>query len=143
MKKNIMFLGCALAGITAAQASTDYAPAIWRQACAGHWYTSGNGHKLTVNHDMEGYYAVCISYFQNCGVSVSAHYLVNGKKDATSDYPAGELTQMVRESYYSWHARCWNTYSFGTEHEGFASNPAWFTDEMYNASGLMQRHLCE
>jgi len=66
---------------------------------------------------------------------------VNGKQDASSDYPAGEITQSVREANYAWHARCWNTWAWGTEHEGFASNPAWYTTAMYNASGNLQKHL--
>jgi hypothetical protein len=28
------------------------------------------------------------------------------------------------------------------EHEGFASNPAWFSEAMYQASADLQRHLC-
>src|SRR5207248_5083791 len=28
-----------------------------------------------------------------------------------------------------------------TEHEGFASNPAWYTENMYQASAQLQRHL--
>jgi N-acetyl-anhydromuramyl-L-alanine amidase AmpD len=126
----------------AASASTDYPPALWNPAYSGHWYTTGSGHKFVVIHDMEGYYLSTISYFQRSDISVSAHYLVNGLKDNSSDHPAGEITQMVREAYYAWHARCWNTHSFGTEHEGFVSNPAWFTEAMYQASADLQRHLC-
>src|SRR3954468_11560417 len=116
--------GLISAGALVAQASSDYGPAVWRPACSGHWYTTGSGHKFHVIHDMEGYYASTISMIQGCGGSVSVHYCANGKKDTSTDYAAGELTQMVSESYYAWHARCWNTYSTGTEHEGFASNPA-------------------
>ena len=127
---------------TVAQASTDYAPAIWRSAFKNHWYNSGNGHKFLVIHDMEGYYWTTISYFQKSTTSASVHYCVNGKVDNGSDSIPGEITQMVREAKYAWHALCWNTYSAGTEHEGFASNPAWFTWEMYRASGALQKHMC-
>jgi N-acetyl-anhydromuramyl-L-alanine amidase AmpD len=143
LKKSMMLVAGVVVGAGAAHASTDYAPAIWSQAYSGHWYTSGNGHKFLVCHDMEGYYLSTISYFQQSGTQASIHYCVNGKQDTSSDAPEGELTQMVRESYYAWHALCWNTYSAGTEHEGFASNPAWYTDAMYNTSGLLQRHLCD
>jgi N-acetyl-anhydromuramyl-L-alanine amidase AmpD len=131
----------ALAAIPAIQAQPDYAPAIWRPAYPGHWYTSGNGHYFLVIHDMEGYYASTISYMQQSSTQVSINYCVNGKVDNSSDYPAGEITQMVRESYYSWQARCWNTWMAGTEHEGFASNPAWYTEAMYQASSGLQRHM--
>jgi N-acetyl-anhydromuramyl-L-alanine amidase AmpD len=126
-----------------ANASADYAPAIWNQAYSGHWYTSGSGHKFAVIHDMEGYYLSTISYFKQSGTQASVHYCVNGLKDTSTDAPAGELTQMVLEANYAWHALCWNTHSVGTEHEGFASNPAWYTSAMYNTSGLLQRHLAD
>jgi hypothetical protein len=129
---------------TAAQASTDYGPAVYRpMSGCSKWYTTGNGHIFAVVHDIEGYYASTISYLNQCSVSASIHYIVNGKQDTSTDYPAGEISQSVREANYAWHARCWNTWAWGTEHEGFASNPAWYTTAMYNASGLLQRHLMD
>ncbi len=54
-------------------------------------YTTGNGHKFHVIHDMEGYYASVVSWFSSCGMTTaSIHYAVNGKQDASSDAPAGE-----------------------------------------------------
>jgi hypothetical protein len=135
----LMFVGAIM--LTTANASTDYGPAIYREAYPGHWYTSGNGHKFHVVHDMEGYYLSTISYFQRSTTQASAHYCINGLKDNSSDSPAGEVTQMVREAYYSWHARCWNTHSTSTEHEGFVSNPAWYTEAQYQASAKLTRHL--
>ncbi|MDB6125937.1 MAG: hypothetical protein JWQ71_4930 [Pedosphaera sp.] len=136
-------LAAVLSGAMAVQAQPDYGPAIWRPVYSGHWYTSGNGHKFVVIHDMEGYYLSTISYFQQSGTQASVHYYVNGVKDSSSDAPAGEISQGVREAYYAWHALCWNTHSAGTEHEGFASNPAWYTEAMYQASAGLQRHLCD
>jgi hypothetical protein len=136
----------AMAGMasgTSAFASTDYGPAIWRPAYSGHWYTSGYGHKFHVIHDIEGYYASTITYFQQSGTQASVHYCVNGKKDTTTDYGAGEVTQMVLDVNYAWHARCWNQHSTGTEHEGFASNPAWYTPEMYQASAGVTAHCAD
>ena len=130
-----------LAAGSIAQASSDYGPAIWNPACSGHWYTSGNGHKFHVIHDMEGYYLTTISYFKNCNTSASVHYCVNGKQDSGTDAPAGEITQMVLEAYYAWHALCWNTHSTGTEHEGFVSNPAWYTEAQYQASAGITAHI--
>jgi N-acetylmuramoyl-L-alanine amidase len=142
VKSTMLGLGI-IATATAANASSDYGPAIWNPAYSGHWYTSGNGHKFCVIHDMEGYYLSTISYFKQSGTQASIHYCVNGLKDTSTDAPAGELTQMVLEANYAWHALCWNTHSLGTEHEGFVSNPAWFTSAMYNTSGLLQRHMCD
>ncbi len=140
------------------QAQPDYPPALWNQAYPGHWYTSGNGHYFCVIHDMEGYYEATISYFQQptqggTNSFASIYYCVNGiynGKDTahshTGDTPAdglaGEITQMVREQYWAWHVLCWNTYMFGTEHEGFVDSPVWYTEAMYQASAGLQRHLC-
>lgn len=134
-------------------AQPDYAPALWAPAASGHWYTTGYGHKFCVIHDMEGYYLSTISYIQQSGTQVSIHYCVNSLQNGSdsqghaenrpNDPPAGQITQMVREQYYAWHALCWNQYSLGTEHEGFAGNPAWYSDAMYRASAALQRHLCE
>src|SRR4051794_31566763 len=100
--KSTALVAGAMTVATVGWASSDYGPAIWNPACSGHWYTSGNGHKFHVCHDMEGYYMSTISYFKNCNTSASVHYCVNGKKDASSDAPAGELTQMVLEANYAW-----------------------------------------
>jgi hypothetical protein len=145
MNKKTLLVGSALALATASQASTDYGPAIWHAICNANWYTTGNGHHMCVIHDMEGYYASTVAWFDNCSMSsASVHFAVNGKQDATSDAPAGEITQLgVRTANYAWHATCWNTWMWGTEHEGFASNPAWYTEAMYVASAGIQKHMMD
>lgn len=143
VKKLLGVTTVAFIGGQAVYASTDYGPANWYSSCNANYYTSGYGHKFVVCHDMEGYYAGVISMFAGCGWTASSvHYLVNGQKDASSDYAAGALAQMVREANYAWHVCCWNSHCHGTEHEGFASNPAWYTDAMYNTTGDLQQHLC-
>jgi hypothetical protein len=138
---------CLLSGATAAWAQPDYAPAIWSPAYPDHWYTSGDSHSFCVIHDMEGYYLSVISYFRQSSTQVSAHFCVNSEYHDSSGgndgVPGGQITQMVREEYWAWHARCWNKYVFGTEHEGFVSNPAWFTETMYQASAGLHQHLCD
>jgi autotransporter-associated beta strand protein len=136
-------------------AQPDYPSALWVPTPCAKWYTSGNGRSFIVIHDMEGYYETSISYLNRCDldtsgnyvVSASVHYLVNGLQNGPGennpgDGPAGEITQSVREANYAWHAVCLNKWSFGTEHEGFVSNPAWYTEAMYVASAALQRHLC-
>ena len=112
---------------------------------------------------MEGYYLDSISYLNRCdtntngvyNVDASVYYLVNGLQNGTdnlghaenhpNDPVAGDITQSVRESDYAWHVRCWNDYMFGTEHEGFVSTPAWYSEAMYQASAGLPaasvRHL--
>jgi hypothetical protein len=148
--------GMLLGTTMAVWAQPDYAPATWTPPSCTKWYTTGNGHQFCVIHDMEGYYLSAVSYLNNCTkdangdwvVAASVHYLVNGVQNGPgesrpSDPAAGDITQSVRESNYSWHATCWNRYMFGTEHEGFVSNPAWFTEAMYQSSAALHRHLCD
>jgi len=113
--KTLPILGGLALSAAFAHASTDYGPAIWNPNCS-QYYTTGNGHKFAVIHDMEGYYLSTISYFKNCSTSASIHYCVNGKHDSSTDAAAGELTQMVRDANYAWHVLCWNTHCVGTEH---------------------------
>ncbi len=120
----------------------DYPPAKWVPGTPDCYYTSGNGKVFVVVHDMEGYYASVVSGFKT-RTDASVHYCLNSAQDNAGDGPAGEVTQMVEEKYYAWHAVCLNRYSLGIEHEGFVSNPAWFTDEMYLSSANLVRHMCD
>src|SRR4051794_22805340 len=104
ISKTLALAAGVLSVASMAHASADYGPAIWNPAYSGHWYTSGSGHKFAVIHDMEGYYLSTISYFKQSGTQASIHYCVNGLKDTSTDAPAGELTQMVLEANYAWHA---------------------------------------
>ena len=85
-------------------------------------------------HTMQGSYAGSISWFQNPSAQVSAHYLIR-----SSD---GQVTQMVRESQKAWHVRSHNPHSLGIEHEGYISNPDWYTTAMYNVSAAITRQSC-
>ncbi|ANB10345.1 hypothetical protein SAM40697_6392 [Streptomyces ambofaciens] len=112
----------------------DYPSALWNPAYSGN-YAAGRGSAITtvVVHVTQGSYAGSISWFQNPDAQVSAHYVVR-----SSD---GQITQSVRESDTAWHARSANPYSVGVEHEGYVSDPAWFTDAMYRSSAALTRHL--
>ncbi|MDQ6631490.1 MAG: N-acetylmuramoyl-L-alanine amidase, partial [Verrucomicrobiota bacterium] len=132
----------ALVATSVVYASGDYGPAIWDPPCNANYYTSGYGHKFHVCHDMEGYYQSTVSYFKGCGfTSASVHYLTNAKTDYSGDAAPGEITQMISEANYAWHAICWNQHSTGTEHEGFENNPAWYTEAQYQASAGISRHV--
>jgi len=48
---------------------------------------------------------------------------------------------MVREAYKAWHVGSENPYTIGTEHEGFVSDPAWYTTAMYNSSAALARDI--
>jgi autotransporter-associated beta strand protein len=133
------------AAVGSVRAQPDYANAHWNPPACVKWYTSGNGHDFCVIHDMEGYYEASIALLNTCGTNedeASVYYLVESETDANDPAPPGDVTQSVREQYYAWHVVCWNTWMFGTEHEGFVSNPSWYTPAQYQASASIQRHLC-
>ncbi|MFC4060589.1 N-acetylmuramoyl-L-alanine amidase [Planomonospora corallina] len=121
--------------------STDYGPAAWAAANSGNYTASSreSSHAIDriVIHVTQGSYAGSISWFQNPGADVSAHYVVKSSN--------GAITQMVRDKDIAWHAgnRTYNTRSIGIEHEGYVDNASWFTDAMYRASAALTRHLCD
>ncbi|GIV07391.1 MAG: hypothetical protein KatS3mg017_0593 [Fimbriimonadales bacterium] len=121
-------------------AQPDYPGARWIPAYSGN-YTPANrpsSHPIryVIIHVTQGRYAGAISWFQNPSARVSAHYVLR-----SSD---GEITQMVRHKDIAWHAGNWtyNTQSIGLEHEGWVSDPRWFTDAMYRASANLTRYIC-
>jgi N-acetyl-anhydromuramyl-L-alanine amidase AmpD len=115
--------------------SSDYAPALWNAAASCN-SSSRNGTAISAItiHDVEGTYSGCISWFQNCNASVSAHYVLR-----SSD---GQVTQMVLESGKAWHVGSENPYTIGLEHEGYNNNAAWYTTAMYTSSADLCRDIC-
>jgi hypothetical protein len=115
--------------------SADYGPAIWNPAASCN-YSSRNSTAVSAVtiHTVEGTYAGCISWFQNCNASVSAHYVVR-----SSD---GQITQMVWESLKAWHVGSENPYTIGIEHEGYVNNAAWYTNAMYASSAALCADIC-
>lgn len=116
--------------------SADYPPAIWTPAASCN-YSSRNGSQITAVtiHDVEGTYAGCISWFQNCNASVSAHYVLR-----SSD---GQVTQMVLEANKAWHVGTENPYTVGLEHEGYNNNASWYTNAMYVSSAALVKDICQ
>lgn len=115
--------------------SADYGPAIWNAAASCN-YSSRNSVAVSAVtiHTVQGTYAGCISWFQNCNASVSAHYVVR-----SSD---GQITQMVYESLKAWHVGSENPYTIGIEHEGYVNNAAWYTTAMYTNSAALCADIC-
>lgn len=134
-----MCVGFVLA-LATLSAQPDYPGARWIPANSNN-YTVANrpsSHPIRyiIIHVTQGSYAGAISWFRNPNSRVSAHYVLR-----SSD---GEITQMVRHKDIGWHAGNWtyNTQSIGIEHEGWVSDPRWFTDAMYRASANVSRYIC-
>lgn len=119
--------------------SDDYPPALWVPAHPN-GYTVGRPYPpldKVIIHDTEGSYASAISWFQNPNSGVATQYVIR-----SSD---GQITQMVREANTGYHAGNWdyNVRSIGIEHEGYASQPGWYTEAMYQSSAALVRDVTE
>ena len=113
---------------------TDYPGAIWIPAPECNYEERTKEVSAVVIHYTEGSYAGCISWFQNCDASVSAHYVIRSYD--------GQVTQMVREKDKAWHARSANGYTIGVEHEAYGDIISFFTPEMYASSADLMRNIC-
>ncbi len=116
----------------------DYPGAIWNPAHSGNYSarnrTPANITHITI-HVTQGSYAGAISWFRNPSSNVSAHYVIR-----SSD---GQITQMVAHKDMAWHVGSQNGYTIGIEHEGWVTQPQWFTDEMYRSSARLTRHIAD
>ena len=109
----------------------DYGSAIWNPTSCNYTNASRSGGDVdtVVIHTIQGSYSGAISWFHNCSAQVSAHYVVS---------TTGSITQVVDEADIGWHVSCWNGFTIGIEHEGYAEEPElWYTDAMYVASAAL------
>ncbi|WP_283135128.1 N-acetylmuramoyl-L-alanine amidase [Rhizohabitans arisaemae] len=124
---------------TAAAGSVDYPSARWVPAHPSNYAVANRPTSAAIDriviHVTQGSYAGAISWFQNGPRPnpTSAHYVIR-----SSD---GDVTQMVKEKNRAFHAGSFNNRSIGIEHEGYVSNPSWFTDSMYRASAALVRNI--
>ncbi|MBL7888451.1 MAG: N-acetylmuramoyl-L-alanine amidase [Bacteroidia bacterium] len=120
--------------INRAPMSVDYGPALWTAAASCNYSSrSGVAVSAVTIHTVQGSYAGCISWFQNCAASVSAHYVLKSSN--------GQVTQMVLESAKAWHVGSENPYTIGLEHEGYISDATWYTNAMYVSSADLVRDI--
>lgn len=82
--------------------------------------------RFIVIHTTEGSFAGSVSWLKNPKSQSSSHYILRARD--------GYTKQLVRETDKAWHVKCWNPYSFGLEHEGFADSPDGLTPELYKSS---------
>jgi N-acetyl-anhydromuramyl-L-alanine amidase AmpD len=96
---------------------------------------SSNAINKIIVHITQGSWAGAINWFQDPNARVSVHYTVR-----SSD---GAVGQSVLEKDIAWHAGNWsyNQTSIGIEHEGFVSDPNWFTEAMYHSSAQLVAYL--
>lgn len=116
--------------------SNDYGPAIWNPVPNCN-YSSRNGTPVSAItiHTIQGSYSGAISWAMNCNSNVSYHYVIR-----SSD---GQISQLVAEADKGWHVGSENPYTIGYEHEGYVSDPSWYTTAMYNASADLSRDVTQ
>ena len=87
-------------------------------------------------HATQGSWSSAINWFQNPSSDVAAHYVVRSWD--------GKIAQCVSDINIAWHAGNWpvSQASLGVEHEGYVSDPKWFTPEMYSSSAKLVVYLC-
>jgi N-acetyl-anhydromuramyl-L-alanine amidase AmpD len=88
-------------------------------------------------HVAQGSWSSAINWFQNPYSRVSAHYVVR-----SSD---GLIAKTVLRKNIAWQAGNWsyNQTSIGIEHEGYVSDPKWFTEAMYDSSAKLSAYICK
>ncbi|MCP4438884.1 MAG: T9SS type A sorting domain-containing protein [Aureispira sp.] len=94
---------------------------------------SGTPISAVTIHTMQGYYSGAISWFKNPIANVSAHYNMR-----SSD---GQITQMVCEIDRAWHVGNSNSLAVGIEHEGYVSDPSWYTNITYVVSAELTKDI--
>ena len=116
--------------------TAEYGPALWVATPTCN-YSSRNGTAISAItiHTIQGSYAGAISWAQNCSASVSYHYVVR-----SSD---GQVTQMLLEANKGWHVGSENPYTIGIEHEGYVSDPSWYTTALYTSSANLCRDITQ
>lgn len=118
----------------------DYSSAGWYPASSYNYSVASRPSSNPINkiiiHVTQGSWSSAINWFQNSSAQVSAHYTVR-----SSD---GFVGQSVHEKDIAWHAGNWpyNQTSIGIEHEGYVSDPKWFTNAMYHSSAKLSAYLC-
>ena len=116
------------------QKSAEFGPAIWNPAATCNFSSrSGTPISAITIHTIQGTYAGAISWAMNCLSNVSYHYVIR-----SSD---GQVTQMVLEADKAWHVGTENPYTIGYEHEGYVSDPSWYTEAMYTSSSDLSRDI--
>ena len=121
-------------------ATPDYSGSTWYGAYSGNYTPASRPSSNPINkivvHVTQGSWSSAINWFKDSRAGVSAHYTVR-----SSD---GFVGQSVQEKDIAYHAGYWpyNQTSIGIEHEGYVSDPKWFTEAMYRSSARLSAYLC-
>ena len=122
-------------------ASGEYLDSTWYGASSSNYTQADRPSSNTIDkviiHVTQGSWSGAINWFLDPNAQVSVHYTVR-----SSD---GFIGQSVQEKDIAWHAGNWsyNQSSIGIEHEGYVSDPKWFTEAMYVSSAKLSAYLAK
>ena len=125
--------------VEAATGTPDFPGAIWEStSCTNKCDTTRTAGTAVVDliiiHDTEGGWDASVATLQN-DAGKSVHYLV--------DKDGSRVAQFVPETYTAWHAGNYyvNQRSVGIEHVGMASDPAGYSDGLYEKSAALVKNI--
>ncbi|WP_165985802.1 N-acetylmuramoyl-L-alanine amidase [Streptomyces sp. YIM 98790] len=128
------------ADVPRVEGEVDHPGAEWIPASAANLRRANRPRDYTVDrvviHMPEATYDITLRVFQDPSHRASTHYVVRSAD--------GHVAQMARELDVAYHAghRGYNERSVGIEHEGWADDPSYLTDAMYESSARLVAGIC-
>ncbi|WP_129842624.1 N-acetylmuramoyl-L-alanine amidase [Streptomyces sp. RFCAC02] len=122
------------------EGEVDHPGAEWVPASAANYRRANRPRDYPVDrvviHMPEATYDVTLRVFQDPSHEAAAHYVVRSED--------GHVAQMVRELDVAYQAgnRAFNERSVGIEHEGWADDPSYLTDTLYESSARLVAGIC-
>ncbi|MFI7278385.1 N-acetylmuramoyl-L-alanine amidase [Streptomyces sp. NPDC049879] len=122
------------------EGEVDHEGAEWVPASSANYRRASRPRDYTVDrvviHMPEATYDITLRVFQDSSHGAAAHYVVRSGD--------GHVAQMVRELDVAYQAgnREFNERSVGIEHEGWADDPSYLTDTMYESSARLVAGIC-
>ncbi|MBL1065429.1 N-acetylmuramoyl-L-alanine amidase [Streptomyces sp. 7-21] len=122
------------------QGEVDHPGAEWVPASEANYRHANRPRDYAIDrvviHMPEATYEVTLQVFQDPSHGAASHYVIR-----SSD---GHIAQMARELDVAYHAGNWdyNLRSIGIEHEGWADDPSYLTDVMYESSAELVAGIC-
>jgi N-acetyl-anhydromuramyl-L-alanine amidase AmpD len=117
----------------------EYYPSNFYGASPNNYTVANRPYSIRIDkiviHVAQGSWSGTLNWFTNPNAQASAHYTVSSRY--------GLVGQSVLEKNIAWHAGWWryNQTSIGIEHEGYISNPGYFTNAMYRSSAKLSAYL--
>ncbi|WP_326596413.1 N-acetylmuramoyl-L-alanine amidase [Streptomyces sp. NBC_01803] len=119
----------------------DHPGAEWVPASSANYRRANRPRDYPIDrvvvHMPEATYPITLRVFQDPEHGACTHYVVRSTD--------GHIAQLARELDVAFHAghRGFNERSVGIEHEGWADDPSYLTDALYESSAALVAGICE